>query len=319
MQPTPGTEGTITPEGVALDLEFATIGSRGIAYLLDLLIIGSLLLVLGIAEATFGFGGFVPGWVGIVLLLLLVFAVQFGYPIGFETLWRGRTPGKAAMGLRVVTTEGAPVGLRHAAVRAMVGLLELLPTLGVPAVVTSLLNARGQRLGDLAAGTVVLRERRGGTAPAAHAFAPPPGLEGYVAHLDVSRVDPRAYATVRDTLLRLPELAPPARRGVAEAVADGLLDRVAPPPPSGLPAEAWLACVAAAVQGRRGPAPSGTRSGVPGGAPPGDGRPGPRAASPGHADEPARTHSEGVPPPPADGGAAAADDSTRDDGFAPPA
>ncbi|HSK24539.1 MAG TPA: RDD family protein [Egicoccus sp.] len=258
MHPTPGNEGTVTPEGVELDLEFATIGSRGIAYLLDLLIVGLLLVALGIAEATFGFGGFVPGWIGIVLLLLLVFVVQFGYPIGFETLWRGRTPGKAAMGLRVVTTEGAPVGLRHATVRAVVGLVELLPTLGVPAVVTSLLNARGQRLGDLAAGTVVLREHRGGPAPVAHRFAAPPGLEDYVAHLDVSRVDARTYATVRDTLLRLPELGPPARLEVAEVVADSLLDRVGPPPPVGVPAEIWLACVAAAIQRRRAPAPTAT-------------------------------------------------------------
>ena len=243
--------GTVTPEAVELDLEYATVGSRGVAFLLDLLIMWALYLVFGIATQTFGVAGFVPGWVGLALLLLLVFAVQFGYPIGFESLNRGRTPGKAAMGLRVVTVEGAPVGLRHATLRAVVGLFELLPTLGVPAMASSVIGARGQRLGDLAAGTVVLRERRGSVHAAPHQFLAPPGLAGYVAHLDVSRLGPTDYASVRDTLLRLDELTPLARREVAEAVAAGLLARVAPSPPSGIPAEVWLACVAAAVQARR--------------------------------------------------------------------
>jgi uncharacterized RDD family membrane protein YckC len=99
--------GVVTPEAVLLDLDTATVGSRAVAYLLDLAVLGIGYTALGIATAILGGGGFVPGWVGITLLLLLVFAWQFGYPIGFETLWRGRTPGKAAMGLRVVTTEAA--------------------------------------------------------------------------------------------------------------------------------------------------------------------------------------------------------------------
>lgn len=279
MSAQPSPLGTVTPEGVELEFEYATVGSRGIAYLLDLIIVWSLLLVFAIAEATFGFSGFVPGWVGLALLLLLVFTVQFGYPIGFETLWRGRTPGKAAMGVRVVTTEGAPVGFRHAVVRAVVGLIELLPLLGVPAIIASMVTSRGQRLGDLAAGTVVMRTRRGSRASSARVFAAPPGLEQYTAHLDVSRVGPVEYATVRDTLLRLAELAPAARRQIAEVVADGLLARVAPPPPAGMPAEAWLVCVAAAVQQRRppvaarthappvGPASTPSRQAAPPGAP----------------------------------------------------
>ncbi|MFA9445170.1 RDD family protein [Egicoccus sp. AB-alg6-2] len=251
MTAQPGPVRTVTPEGVELDLEYATVGSRGIAYLLDVVIVGCLLALVGVAEATFGVSGFVPGWLGLALLLLFAFMLQFGYPIAFETLWRGRTPGKAAMGLRVVTTEGAPVGLRHAAVRAVVGLLELWPTAGIPAMVTSILTARGQRLGDLAAGTVVLRVQRASRAPVAHEFRPPPGLEAYTARLDVTRLGTHDYGTVRDTLVRLEELAPHARREVAEAVANRLLDRVGPPPPPDVPADVWLACVAAAVHLRR--------------------------------------------------------------------
>lgn len=246
----------VTPEAVALELESATVGSRSVAILVDYLVIGAALVLLGAAEAAFGFGGYVPGWLGIaLLLLLLVFALQFGYPIGFETLWRGRTPGKAAMGLRVVTVEGAPVRFRHAAVRAAVGLLELQTSLGAIAVIASFASPRGQRLGDLAAGTLVVRERRSGGAPQAVRFDPPPGLEAYVRLLDVSHIDATDYATIRD-LLRRP-LDPGTRERVARQVADVLVDRVQPPPPAGVEAVVWLRAVAAAVQSRGAGGPGG--------------------------------------------------------------
>jgi uncharacterized RDD family membrane protein YckC len=248
----PSTRGLVTPEAVPLDLETATVGSRAVAYLLDLLVLGSGYLLLGLASAILGGGGFVPGWVGITLLLLLVFALQFGYPIGFETLWRGRTPGKAAMGLRVITDEAAPVGLRHAAIRATVGLFELLLLLGLPAVISSLVSARGQRLGDLAAGTIVIRERRASGALSVETFGAPPGFETYTAQLDVTALGPQEYATVRDTLRRLPTLPDHATRWrIAEQVAGPLVARVSPPPPATASAEVWLRCVAAAVQSRR--------------------------------------------------------------------
>lgn len=251
----------VTPEAVPLALETATIGSRGIAYVLDLLIWGSGLVLLTLAQAALGWAGFVPGSVGIALLLLAAFGLQFGYPIGFETLWRGRTPGKAVMGLRVVTVEGAAVGVRHATLRATVGLFELLGTLGAVAVVSSFASGRGQRLGDLAAGTIVVREPRVAEATTTTRFLSPPGLEEYVARLDVSALSAGEYATVRDTLLRLPSLAPSARTRVAAQVATPLLARVTPPPPGGLTPELWLSCVAAAVQG------AGARAGAVGSAP----------------------------------------------------
>ncbi|MCA1784204.1 MAG: RDD family protein [Intrasporangiaceae bacterium] len=186
VPPTTGPAPWVTPDAVALDLATATVGSRGIAYIIDLAVILSGLLAIALAELILGVTGFVPGWFGLALLLLFGFTLQFGYPIGFEVLMRGRTPGKAAMGLRVVTVEGLPVGVRHATIRAVIGLLELLGTFGMVAVISSLANARGQRLGDLAAGTVVLRERRSGGQPSAVTFAPPSGWETYVARLDVS-------------------------------------------------------------------------------------------------------------------------------------
>ena len=99
------------------------------------------------------------------LTFLLTFVVLWGYPTVMETLWRGRTIGKIALGLRVVTVEGAPVRFRHAAIRATLGLVDFLLTSGAGAVVSVLMTHRSQRLGDLVAGTVVLRERTGLRAP----------------------------------------------------------------------------------------------------------------------------------------------------------
>jgi uncharacterized RDD family membrane protein YckC len=241
--------GYVTPDAVAVDLPHASVGSRGIAIVVDVLIMGTGVFLLSLAERAFGFGGFVPGWLGIAVLLLLGFALQFGYPIGFETATRGRTPGKMAMGLRVVTVEGAPVGFRHAALRAVTAPLELTGSLGGIAIMTSLLNRRGQRLGDMIAGTVVIRERRTTRGePRAHRFAPPQGMGDYVAALDVSRLGPREYTMVRDVLLRVPSMRPPEARALSESVALVLRDRVAPAPPPGTDAVRWLTCVAAAVQ-----------------------------------------------------------------------
>jgi uncharacterized RDD family membrane protein YckC len=292
----------VTPEAVALDLEPATVGSRSVAIALDLLLIGTGLLLLALAEAAFGVTGFVPDWLGIALVLLLGFALQFGYPVGFETLWRGRTPGKAAMGLRVVTVEGAPVRFRHAATRAAIGLLELTGTAGAIAVIASLSSPRGQRLGDLAAGTLVIRERRSGRPPRAVPFASPQGLEDYVRVLDTSRLDREDYATVRDLLRR--DLAPQLRARLAEQVAEGLVGRVQPPPPAGLDAVTWLRCVAASVQGASaGVGHGGTWAGAGGRHARGDGsRDAPtsaaaRGASPVPPAAPSRE--PGPPPPPA--------------------
>lgn len=248
----------VTPDAVALDLDVATVGSRGIAYLLDLAVLLSVLLVLLLVQTAFTDGAWLTTGLGAAIGLVLAFAWQFGYPIAFETLWRGRTLGKAAMGLRVVTVEGAPVGLRHAAIRAATGTVELLATSGLLASVSSFVSPRGQRLGDLAAGTVVVRERRLAPPPVALSFPPPPGSEGWVAQVDVSRIGPREYALLRDTVRRLPELAPPARTATADQLAAVLVPRVSPLPPPGAPSEAVLQALAAAVQrGGTGPGTTG--------------------------------------------------------------
>lgn len=243
----------VTPDAVGLDVDIATVGSRGVAYFVDLAIFLAVLIVLTVAQAVLGGAGFVPGWFAIAVLLLLAFMWQFGYPIGFETLWRGRTPGKAVMGLRVVTVEGAPIGLRHATVRAAVGVIELLFTVGAIAIITSLVSSRSQRLGDLGAGTLVVRERRATANPVVEVFVPPPGFTEYAARLDVHAVGPAEYAAIRETLRRAHELPPQVARRVTAELAQQLVGRVRPAPPSNCGPWEFLLCVAAAVQARRAP------------------------------------------------------------------
>ncbi|MFP4310981.1 MAG: RDD family protein [Nitriliruptoraceae bacterium] len=244
----------ITPDAVALDLDVATVGSRGIAYLLDLALFLAVALVLSVVQLAFADGTWLTSGLGVAVGLVLAFAWQFGYPIAMETLWRGRTLGKAALGLRVVTVEGSPVGLRHAAIRAATATFELLGTSGLVASAASFASRRGQRLGDLAAGTVVVRERRHAPPPQVLTFRAPIGAEEWVARADVSRIGAREYALLRDTLRRLPELREPARTVTADRLAAVLVPRVAPLPPPGVPSELALTAVAAAVQ-RGEPAP----------------------------------------------------------------
>jgi uncharacterized RDD family membrane protein YckC len=239
----------VTPEAVALEFTTANVGSRALAFLIDSLIVGLVifvgLLTLALTNAT------LPEWLVISIMVILIPGWYLGYFVVSETLWRGRTVGKAALGLRVVTREGGPVRFRHAAIRALLGVVDFGIGSGFFAVVFILLTRDNQRLGDIVAGTLVLRERSGLPAPAPVSFEVPPGLEPYVATLDVSGLRVEEYQVVRTFLLRAPGLPPAPRAGLALQLAGPLAERLRPPPPQGVPPELFLRCVAAAYQGRQ--------------------------------------------------------------------
>lgn len=237
----------VTPEAVVLQFETASLGSRVPAMLIDLALQGVLLMAAGLALASVG------GTTGNVLLYLLITFVLFGYPILFETLWRGRTPGKAALGLRVVRKDGAPVRFRHALVRSFLGLVDFWLTSGAAAVISVLLTRDNQRLGDLAAGTLVLRERSGAGRSAPVRFQVPYGWEGYAATLDTSGLTPAEYEAARSFLLRAASLPPQVRGALAVQVATTVAGRMRHRPPPGVHPELFLACVAAAHQRRSAP------------------------------------------------------------------
>jgi uncharacterized RDD family membrane protein YckC len=319
----------VTPEAVALEFRTANLGSRILAYLIDMVAVAAGILAGLFAVALLGQASdvVVPDWVALTIVLVLLPSWWLGYFIAFETLWRGRTLGKAALGLRVVTKEGAPVRFRHAAIRGLLGLVDFLVLGGFLAVVFILFTRDNQRLGDLVAGTLVLRERSALAPPAPVSFAPPPGLEHYVATLDPSGVANEEYQAVRTFLLRAPSLSPGPRSTLALQLADPLAARLRPPPPAGISPEVYLQCVAAAYQQRQrlaaggegsGPGtgsggvwtaadvPSSDRLRSPTGGP-GVGPPGSRPPTPDPAPAPREGSGEGARPSPVDTG-----------GFAPP-
>jgi uncharacterized RDD family membrane protein YckC len=243
--------GIVTPEAVRLHFPEATVGSRGVAVLVDWALqslIGVALLVA--SGLSIDAPGGIPDWVWVSLLLVFLFLLVFGYPISFETAWRGRTPGKALMGLRVVTVEGAPVRFRHAAIRAALGLVDFAATFGVAGVVSSLVAKRNQRLGDFVAGTVVLRERTGAQPATAQRFTVPAAAASFAEGLDPSGLTHRDYAAIRSYLLRVNSLAPHRREDVARQLLDAVAPRLGNLPSSDLPAEVLLRAVAARYQQR---------------------------------------------------------------------
>ncbi|MEV4430832.1 RDD family protein [Streptomyces sp. NPDC049602] len=318
--------GLVTGDAVVLGLQPARLPSRALAVLIDLVVVWAayLLITLGLAVATASLDEAAVTAVSIASFLL----VLVGAPIAVETLSHGRSLGKLACGLRVVRDDGGPIRFRHALVRGAMGVVEILMTFGVVACVASLVSERGRRLGDVFAGTLVVRER----IPAARALAvppPPPWLVGRFGGIDLSAVPEALWLEIRQYLTRSRELDPAVGRRLAERLADELVVRTGTPPPAGVPADAYLAGVVAERQARdarRAFAPS---AGAAGQVPPGGGVPGvalpgavppgvvpPGAVSPGAVAPSGRVAPPVVAPPAVD---PAVESGARPTGFAPPA
>jgi len=170
-----------------------------------------------------------------VVVVAIVF-VFLGYPIAFETLWRGRTLGKAAMGLRVVRDDGGPIRFRHALVRGLVGVVVDRPGLsaGLLALVPMLTTKRSKRLGDLAAGTVVVQDRVPSRVPPAPVVAPE--LGGWAAGLDLSGVHDQLALEIRHFLGRAQQLTPAVRAEMGNGLL-AQLNALVGPLPAGM--EPW--------------------------------------------------------------------------------
>jgi uncharacterized RDD family membrane protein YckC len=141
-----------SPEHVAIALVPAGLGSRYAAFLLDLLLIGGACTLIARLAA------FVPG-VGTALKVTLCFVLFWSYPVLFEVFSRGQTPGKRLLHLRVVDGRGLPIKVEQSLVRNVVRLLDMVP-LGGFGMVCTLVDAHHRRLGDLAADTLVVDEKK---------------------------------------------------------------------------------------------------------------------------------------------------------------
>lgn len=244
-------DGIITPEAVVLDVETAGVASRVFAGLIDLAVQMGMLWVGMLVVAA---GGGLDESASATTASLLIAAVMIGYPVAFETLTRGRTVGKRAMGLRAVTIEGAPIRLRHALLRMMGGLVDrYLPPIGVTGTLFVLGTKRHQRVGDLLAGTVVIRDPALTPLPPALWFPVPPGLEQFAATIDPTAMTDEQYTVIRSFLIRNRELTPSARHAVAADLASRLAATLGHGGAAGLAPEDYLLCVISRYQRRNFP------------------------------------------------------------------
>ena len=149
-----------TPEQVALEFDLSGMGSRFMAVMLDHLIQG---LVIFVTTMLFLLVGIVIGstW-AIALLLLWAFLVEWGYFTIFETMWNGQTPGKRLIKIRVIKSSGRALTFFEAMIRNLIRIIDFLPTGYLVGMVTMFIDSKNRRLGDLAAGTLVVHERNDG-------------------------------------------------------------------------------------------------------------------------------------------------------------
>ena len=257
----------LTPERVGLDLATAGIGSRGAALLIDSLCQAALavlaLAAVGIVfyvalrasgELENGAGSGVPVvvWILLGVVLVLLFLINFGYFILFEIMWNGQTPGKRALGLRVIRENGYPLRPVDAVVRNLARLVDALPAGYAIGLLSMLLSRRSKRVGDFAAGTIVVREAPARLTPLARTVTPvatvAPGISPTASVAPTAPITPAthdahatpfapdvpyhlpsleaAHATlVRDFLLRRSGLAPPARAQLAHRLAATMAGR----------------------------------------------------------------------------------------------
>ena len=138
-----------TPEGIDLEVSVAGPVPRGLAILIDGLITQTATLVFGLVLG-------LAGSAGVGLYLLLLFLVEWFYPVLFEVLRGGQTPGKKAISLRVVNADATPIGWNASLLRNLLRVVDLFPVFYLAGVTSMLLNRRFQRLGDLAAHTLVI-------------------------------------------------------------------------------------------------------------------------------------------------------------------
>jgi len=171
-----------TPENVIFDYQIAGIGSRFIAAITDHLLLGLILGAITLGFITIAallnisildpFGDFTVTWIGGLLLalyFLLDFIILWGYFIFFELAWNGQTPGKKTVGIRVIQTNGGPAKKMSIVVRNLLRIVDWLPWAYFVGLVTMLLNEKSCRLGDFAAGTIVIKVRSGDSDLYSHA------------------------------------------------------------------------------------------------------------------------------------------------------
>ena len=235
----------VTGEAVVLQVRIARMPTRALACAIDVILQS---VVLGVMlSLLFGFliGGEASEALGVALVFIVVLVVVVGYRVVMETLTRGRTLGKMVLGLKVVRDDGSSIRFRHALVRTLLWFfVDFAPWFAAsPGIVASLMNKQGKRIGDMVAGTVVIRERHQPMA------SPPLFVPGHLVQwaqsLELSRLSDDLANAAREYLARYTELQPDARVALGDALAYRVGQVTAPAPPVPIVAPAFLSAVLA--------------------------------------------------------------------------
>lgn len=238
-----GRREVVTPEAVSLQLQTATVGSRFVAAMIDLVVLGLALLLLLFLLSRVPLDG-------LAALIVLSSSVFFGilaYFVVLEGFWDGQTPGKRAMRLRVVMNDGSPARLSAVVIRNLVRIVDLLPGMYLVGMVTILATRHDQRLGDLAAGTLVVRRPDDARPAPLSSLAVP----DWATALDVSGLTSDDHAVMRSFLQRRHDLDPRARTRIATQLADRIRRHVPGAPPE-MDAEVMVQGVMARVREHHG-------------------------------------------------------------------
>lgn len=207
----------ITGEAVALDVQSSSFILRAAGAIIDFLV--SILIAAGLfwlllilagqgvidQSATAAFSTAIIAFSTVVL------------PTAVETISRGRSLGKLAIGARIVRDDGGATGFRHAFIRALVGFFEFYMTIGGVAALTGLLSTRSKRLGDLLAGTYAQQERVPRSAPSLYGV--PPTLQSWATIADVGRMPDRLSRRIAQFLGQAAQLTPQTRARLARELA----------------------------------------------------------------------------------------------------
>jgi uncharacterized RDD family membrane protein YckC len=217
----------VTGEAVALDVRPASVILRGAGTIIDWFAYIGLFLLM--ALIVFGlFGDQIDEALAQALAISgLVFSLLI-VPMLVETLSHGRSLGRWAVGARIVRDDGGATGLRHAFIRALMGVIEIFMTFGGLAATSALLNSRSKRIGDLLAGTYSQHER----VPrfSEPTFVLPPVLESWAETVDVARLPDRLSRRVAQFLRQAAQLSPATRVRLAATLADEVAPFVSPLP-----------------------------------------------------------------------------------------
>ncbi len=236
-----GDDDFVTGEAVALDLPPASIGSRILSGFLDYTLVWVVTFTL--VSAGSALSRQLDDALVAATLLVCFLVAWLGYPITMETLTRGRSLGKMAAGLRTVRDDAGPITFRHALTRGLLGVVEVYLLWGVPAIIASLMSKKGKRLGDMVAGTYVVRDRV--TAQLPPPVPMPPHLASWAMSADITQLPDDLAMAVRTFLPAARTMTPASRDEMGRRLLGEMSLYVSPPPPGGNHPEYVLAAILA--------------------------------------------------------------------------